>query len=115
MIGRSSSKGFNDWIDDIAKENRCSLSTDLHCDYAFYVTEAKRIPWPYLMSSFGVGIAKTQPYFEGRKTIRVTGKYTARDIYLWYDNRVKRLLQPYINLISSNAQAICRMDQEAGW
>ena len=66
MIRRmwSASKGFNDWVDDVAKENRVNLRTDLHCDYSFYVTEAKNIPWPYLMSSFGIGVARSQPYFE---------------------------------------------------
>ena len=46
MIGRSASKGFNDWLDDVSKENRVNLRTDLHCDYAFYVTEYEKIPWP---------------------------------------------------------------------
>ena len=46
MIGRSASKGFNDWLDDVSKENRVNLRTDLHCDYAFYVTEYEKIPGP---------------------------------------------------------------------
>ena len=46
MIGRSASKGFNDWLDDVSKENRVNLRTDLHCDYAFYVTEYEKIPRP---------------------------------------------------------------------
>lgn len=113
MIGRPSRLGLNDWISDIERDNRCTISEGIHCDYTFYFTEGPRIMWPYLMSSFGLSIAKQQPYFKDRKTLRVTGEYTGRDVYLWYDNRIKRLIQPYINLIESNAKRVSADDLKA--
>ena len=112
LIGHYASKGINDWIADVEKDNRISLNVDMHFDYAFYEREAASIPWPFLMSSFGEGMAADQPYMKGRKQIEITGEYTHRSIWLWYDNRIKRLVQPYINLITSNAQRISEIDRK---
>ena len=112
LIGTGADKGINDWVSDIAKENRCLIPEDLHCNYSFFQMEHEKIEWPFLMSSFGSGIASEQTWFKDRKLIPVKGKYTERDIYLWYDNRIKRLIQPYINLISGNAERQNQMDEK---
>lgn len=112
LIGRTSTLGFNDWLEDVMRDNRCKINEALHSDYIFYANEGQHIPNPYLMSSFGLSVAKGTPSFANRKTLVVKGKYTERDIYLWYDNRIKRQIQPYIDLIKGNAQRICAADEQ---
>lgn len=112
LIGRTSNLGFNDWLEDIMRDNRCRINEVLHSDYLFYANEGQHIPNPYLMSSFGLSAARGTPSFANRKTLVVKGKYTERDIFLWYDNRIKRQIQPYIDLIKDNAQRISIADEQ---
>lgn len=112
LVGRSGTKGFNDWIKDVEDDNQCNIKEVTHSDYIFYATEGEHISQPFLMSSFGESLAMSQKGFSNRKNIRVTGEYTERDIYLWYDNRIKHKIQPYIDLIKRNAEMIIQADSQ---
>jgi hypothetical protein len=52
-----------------------------------------------------------QACFADRVNIPVTGDYTQRDIYLWYDAGIKQRAQPLIDLIKKNAQIVNQADE----
>lgn len=106
LIGRSNPMGFNDWLTEIMKENGCTIQEDVHCDYLTFLREWQHVKRPFLMNSFGLREAYQQDYLSDRKVIPVCGKYTERDIYLWYDGRIKKMLRPFIKLIEKNAKAL---------
>lgn len=112
MVGRVSPIGFNDWLNDVKADNNVDFSEEINIDNMTYFAERDKLPWPYLMSSFGVGTARGKEYFKKRKLIRITGEYTERDIYLYWNARNRKDLNPMINLITTNAKKILAIDNE---
>ena len=102
LLGRSNPVGFNDWLNDIKTDNKVDFDEEVKIDNMTYFAEREQLPWPYLMSSFGIQSENSRQYFNGRKNIRVTGNYTERDIYIFYNNQNKKDLKPVINLIKEN-------------
>lgn len=111
MVGRVSPIGFNDWLNDIKGDNRVEFNEEINIDNMTYFAERDKLPWPYLMSSFGIGTARGKEYFEKRKLIRITGEYTERDIYVYWNSRNRKNLKPMIDLIKDNAKRILALDE----
>lgn len=109
MVGRSNPMGFNDWLNDIQEENHVDFTDTISINNMTYFAERDKLPWPYLMGSFGIGTAKE--YFSKRKNVRVTGRYTARDIYLWYNTRNRKNIEPILKKIQENAKKIVKLDE----
>ena len=80
-----------------------------------YFAERDRLPWPVFMSSFGIGTERGRDYFSRRKSIKVNGTYTQRDIYLWYSRKNGKNLKPMVDKIKENAASILEMDRKSGF
>ena len=53
--------------------------------------------------------------FSRRKSIKVNGTYTQRDIYLWYSRKNGKNLKPMVDKIKENAARILEMDRKSGF
>lgn len=115
MLGHANSLGFNAWISEIKCDNRCNFMEEIILDNITYFSIRDKIPWPVFIGSFGIGSEMSRDYFAQRKSIRVTGVYTERDIYLWYDKRNKKQLKPIIEQIKANTTKIMEMDLASGY
>lgn len=112
LIGSDNPLGIKDWLMDIDRQNCCTTFIGLNCTESLFEAEWESIHWPFLITSFGLNRVVARPWWEGRKLLKVTGKYTVRDVYLWYDGRVKKERAPEINLIRANAEETNRQDNE---
>lgn len=110
MVGRSNPMGFNDWLNDVQEENHVDFNDVISINNMTYFAEREKLPWPYLMGSFGIGTAKE--YFSRRKNIRVMGRYTERDIYCWYNTRNRKNIEPILQKIVENAKCITELDNK---
>lgn len=115
MLGHVNPLGFANWIDEIKRENRCDFVNKIALDNMTYFAERDKLPWPVFISSFGVGTERGKDYFSRRKSIYVTGRYTERDIYIWYNRRNLKKLKPIVEKIKANAQRILELDQASGY
>ena len=111
MLGRSNPYGFNDWLHEIKSDNDCDFIEIISIDSITYLAERSKLHWPYFISSFGVGLVKGKDYFSTRKLIRVNGKYTERDIYLWWNKRNRKNMELLIERIIENAVIVDRQDK----
>lgn len=111
LLGRTNPIGFNDWIAEMKKDNRCEFTEEITVDNMTYFAERDRIPFPYLMGSFGIGTSRGMEYFSKRKALRVTGRYTEREICLYYNRRNRKNLRPIIDIITANAERIKALDE----
>jgi len=73
------------------------------------------LPLPYLMGSFGIGTSRGTEYFSRRKSLRVTGIYTQREICLYYNWRNRKEMQPLIDKIIENAQRVDELDKQVNY
>lgn len=115
LLGHINPLGFEAWISEIKKENQCDFHYELALDNMTYFAEREHIPWPVFISSFGIGIHRGKDYFSKRKSIRMKGSYTERDIYLWYNKQNKKHLEPMLRKIKSNAEHILALDEASGY
>lgn len=115
LVGRTSPLGFNDWITEIKKENGCDFSDEILIDNITYFAERDKLPWPYLMGSFGIGTTKGKEHFAHRKSIRVTGKYTERDICVYWNRRNRKDMKALIKKIEDNAKKVNALDKEINY
>ena len=112
LIGSDNPLGLKDWLMDIDRQNHCIIPIRMNCGISLFESDWKSIHWPFLVSSFGLSRSVDKPWWKSRKLLKVTGKYTSRDIYLWYDGRVKKERAAEINLICSNAHKINDADRK---
>lgn len=112
LAGRSGQKGFNDWVNEVASDNGCVIRETYQTDYILFAAEGNHITYPFLMNSFGESVAMSQVGFASRKSIPVEGRYTERDIYLWYDERVEKRTKTLIDLMVRNAEIVRKADAE---
>ena len=84
-------------------------------DNTSYFVERDKIPLPVFISSFGIGTEMGKDYFAQRKSVRVTGVYTERDIYLWYCKQSRKDIKPIIDKIKANAARIIELDRASGY
>lgn len=115
LMGRSTPFGFNDWLNEIKQENRCDFAEEITIDNMTYFAERDQLPFPYLMGSFGIGTGKGKEYFIKRKALPVIGRYTERDIFLYYNSRNRKEMSDLIEKIKENAERINRLDKESGF
>lgn len=115
MLGHLNPLGFEAWISEIKHDNHCDFKYEIALDNMTYFAERDKIPWPVFMSSFGIGIEKGRDYFAQRKSIKVNGIYTERDIYLWYNKKNRKNLKPVIEKIKENAEKILKLDIASGY
>jgi DNA-binding transcriptional LysR family regulator len=109
-IGRANPFGFNAWLSEITQLNRCVLREDMTIDFTSWRIESVELTKPYLMNNFG--ISTIHDGLAGRKLLRVTGEYTARNIFMWYRAGEKTRLLPLLEKIKENTNAILDMDKE---
>ncbi|MDU7709009.1 MAG: LysR family transcriptional regulator [Clostridium sp.] len=115
MLGHVNPLGFAAWIDEIKRDNRCDFVNEIALDNMTYFAERDKLPWPVFISSFGIGTERGRDYFAKRKSIKVTGRYTERDIYIWYNKKSLKRLKPLIEKIKSNAQKTLELDNASGY
>lgn len=115
ILGHANPLGFEAWISEIKRDNRCDFMEEIILDNITYFSIRDKIPWPVFIGSFGIGTDMSKDYFAKRKSIRVTGLYTERDIYLWYNKRNKKQLKPIIEQIKANASKVVEMDRSSGY
>lgn len=115
ILGHANPLGFDAWISEIKHDNRCNFTEEIALDNITYFAIRDKISLPVFISSFGIGAEMGKDYFAQRKSIRVTGAYTERDIYLWYNKRNKKQLNPIIEKIKANAARIVEMDLNSGY
>ena len=115
MLGHVNPLGFASWISEIKRDNRCDFVEEVALDNMTYFAERDRLPWPVFMSSFGIGTERGRDYFSRRKSIKVNGTYTQRDIYLWYSRKNGKNLKPMVDKIKENAARILEMDRKSGF
>lgn len=111
LLGRTSPIGFNDWLNEIKQENRCDFSEEITIDNMTYFAERDKLPFPYLMGSFGIGTTQGKEYFSRRRAIPVTGAYTEREICLYYNRRNRKDMNKLINKIIENSKQVNYMDK----
>ncbi len=104
LLGRSNPLGFNDWLNEIRADNKVDFDEEVKIDNMTYFSEREQLPWPYLMSSFGIRGENGRQYFSGRKNIRVTGNYTERSIYIFYNSQNRKKLKQVFQLIQDNVK-----------
>lgn len=109
VVGHANPHGFTAWIREIKRINRCNIREDANLDSASWRTEGHTLPLPYLMNNFG--ISTVWDVVRGWKALPVTGKYTQRDIYMWYRAGEDERLTPIVQKIRDNTQAILLADQ----
>lgn len=114
-LGHLNPLGFASWLDEIKRDNRCDFVEEVALDNMTYFEERDHLPWPVFINSFGVGTERGREYFSKRKSIKVNGTYTERDIYLWYNKKNRKHLKPIINKMKENAVKIQEMDQSSGY
>ena len=115
LIGRTSPMGFNDWLNEIKLDNRCDFNHEIAIDNTTYFMERDILPLPYLMGSFGIGTSRGTEHFSRRKCLWVTGKYTEREICLYYNRRNRKNMRPVIDKIMENARLVKKLDEEVGY
>ena len=115
MIGRTSPLGFNDWLTEIKQENQCEFQEEIAIDNSTYFMERDILPLPYLMGSFGIGTSRGKEYFAKRKSLKVIGSYTERDICLYYNRRNRKDMKPLIDKIIENARRVDALDKEVNY
>lgn len=115
LVGRTSPIGFNDWITEIKKANRCDFNDEILIDNITYFAERDKLPWPYLMGSFGIGTTKGKEHFANRKSVKVTGEYTEREICIYWNRRNRKNMKALIERIEDNAKRIDVLDKEINY
>ena len=111
IAGRNTPMGFNSWISEFKRENGISFEESMLLSNVSYFTHRDSLPVPYLMGSFGVGVESGADHFAKRKSIRVLGKYSERDINIYWSSRNSKKISPVIDTIRNNAAAITEKDQ----
>lgn len=111
IAGRNTALGFNAWINEVKRENNVDFNESLLLSNVNYFNNRDKLPVPYLMGSFGIGVESGVEYFSQRKSIRVTGKYTERDIKIYWSSRNQKNISPVIEKIIENAEMINAKDQ----
>ena len=112
LMTRSNPLGFNNWLDDICKENNCSLRAGKAVDNVEYILKRGSLHMPYLTGSFGVGSEGSKEYFDSRKLIRVTGAYTKRTINVYQKKDSSEKVRQIVSQIVKNAKKEARKDRE---
>nr|MCR5299583.1 hypothetical protein [Erysipelotrichaceae bacterium] len=112
LVGRNSNMGFTDWVHQAEVDNNCKVNEVGHMDYIFFATEGQHQKRPFLMSSFGESVNVYSASFAERVSIPVTGIYTERDIYLYYNQKYQEDYALLIELIKENARKIDMADKE---
>lgn len=115
MLGHLNPLGFASWIAEIEHDNRCEFVEEVALDNMTYFEERDHLPWPVLINSFGIGTERGREYFSRRKSIKVTGTYTERDIFLWYHKQNQKDIVPIVERIRGNAAKILELDEASGY
>jgi len=110
IVSRASVSGFNSWINEIKRVNRITLREEASMDSTTWVAEGDRVKLPYLMNNFG--ISTVWNVVQNRTILPVVGKYTQRDIYIWYQTEKETQLRLIVNKIKENVSMIYQKDQE---
>jgi hypothetical protein len=112
LMGRANPVGFNDWLNEVKKENQCDFTHVVTIDNSTYFAERNRMSIPYLIGSFGIGAPGGQEYFLNRKLIPVKGVYTEREICLYYNRRLRNDIHVLIDKITENASKMNIFDRQ---
>lgn len=115
IAGRNTPLGFNSWISDMKRENGVDFEETVLLNTVSYFSDRDKLPIPYLMGSFGIGVDSGAEYFSKRKSLRVTGKYTERDIYIYWSSRNNKQIKPVIDKIRENAEKINQKDEAVNY
>lgn len=115
MLGHVNPLGFESWISEIKRDNCCSFIYEFALDNMTYFAERDKILLPVFMGSFGIGTEQGRDYFAQRKSIKVNGIYTERDICLWYNKKNKKSLELVIEKIKENAEKVLNLDSKSGY
>lgn len=110
IAGRNTALGFNAWINEVKRENNVDFNESMLLSNVNYFNNRDKLPVPYLMGSFGIGVESGVEYFSKRKSIRVTGKYTERDIKIFWSSRNQKRIKPVIDKIKENAEITNQKD-----
>jgi len=112
LMGRANPVGFNDWLNEVKKENQCDFTHGITIDNSTYFAERNRLSIPYLIGSFGIGTTGGKEYFPNRKLIPVKGVYTEREICLYYNRRLRKEIHGLIDKITENASKMNILDRQ---
>lgn len=110
IAGRNTALGFTAWTEEIKRENGVDFEESLLMSNVNYFNNRDKLPIPYLMGSFGIGAPSGVEYFRKRKSLRVVGKYTERDICLYWSARNHKSINQVIDKIKENAASINEKD-----
>lgn len=110
IIGHSGKTGFNSWIDEIKKINRCFIREEASLSFANWFQEGEKLALPYIMNNFG--ISTVWEVLKKMKIMPITGKYTRRDIYIWYREDKTEKLSPVVEKIKANVEEVLIADKK---
>lgn len=113
IIARSNPVGFNSWIREIKKLNRTDLQENANMSFNAWLHEGYRLRFPFLINNFG--ISTVWDNVKDLVTIPVSGKYTERDIYLYYQENENEGVRELLDIIKENAASTTKADRALGF
>ncbi|MBR2551820.1 MAG: LysR family transcriptional regulator [Erysipelotrichaceae bacterium] len=108
LVGHSNPVGFNSWINEIKKLNRTDLREEANLNFVTWLHEGGDLKLPYLMNNFG--ISTIYDVIDKMKVIPVNGKYTERNVYLYYREKNEEDYREFIDLIKKNVAETLKND-----